>query len=251
MIHKNSVKAWFARPSPMRMPLTPGISQDHDGFGVDTGTIAKRTAGRPKGKLPPMHTVYPGLGSWSPQRKWRRILLWPWLRRYRPGPLNHPVQGIDHQMMMMPGVFRVPNHPSADNMYYEWYLPVDEEHYLYGQITCLWGKSPLARAWQHFWYYLFGKWTGVIQFNNQDLAFTRQTTNFTRRHGKTSYPMVKISRNDDFHTAWRQFASEFARGEGYAFDESYNPEESPLVDMVASVPWLEKDEPKEAAAPQA
>ncbi|MEE8519467.1 MAG: hypothetical protein V3S98_10125, partial [Dehalococcoidia bacterium] len=126
-----------------------------------------------------------------------------------------------------------------------------EEHYLYGQITCLWGKNPLARAWQHFWYYCFGKWTGVIQFNNQDLAFTRQTTNFTRRHGKTSYPMVKISRNDDFHTAWRQFASEFARGEGYAFDEGYNPEESPLVDMVASVPWLEKDEPKEGAAPQA
>ena len=241
MIHRESVKAWFARPAPMRLPRTAGVSQDHDGSGVDTGTVAQRTGPQPKGKLPPMHTVYPGVGSWNPQRKWRRILLWPWLRRYRPGPLNHPVQGINHQMMMMPGIFRVPNHPSADNMYYEWYVPVDEEHYRYAQITCLWGKNPLARAWQHFWYYLFGKWTGVIQFNNQDLAFTRQTTNFTRRHGTTSYPLVKMSKNDDFHTIWRQFASEYARGEGYAYEEGYKPEESPLLELGSGVSWMKEN----------
>ena len=248
MIHKDSVKAWFARPGPMRMPLVPGVSQDFDGFGVDNGRISQRT-GRGQGKMPPMHTEYPGLGSWNPQRKWRRIVLWPWLRKFRPNPLNHPVQGIDNVMMMMPGVFRVPNHPSADNMYYEWYLPLDEEHYLYGQITCLWGKNPLARAWQHFWYYFYGKWSGVIQFNDQDLAFTRQTTMFTKRHGTTSYPMVKITRNDDFHTMWRQFASEYARGEGYSYKEGYRPEESPLLKLGSGVSWMKENGAQKAEAP--
>ncbi len=190
-----------------------------------------------------MHTDYPGLGRWNPQRKWRRILFWPWLRKPRPGPLNHEVQGINTVLMMMPGVFRVPNHPSADNMYFEWYVPLDEEHYLYAQVTCIFGSNLFQRAWRQLWYYLYSKPTGVIQVNNQDLAFTRQTTLFTKRHGTTTYPMVKMTRNDDFHNVWRQFASEFARGEGYAFSEGYKPEDSPLVDMVASVPWLKDESP--------
>jgi hypothetical protein len=141
-------------------------------------------------------------------------------------------------MMMLPGIFRVPNHPSTTNLYYEWYVPLDENHYLYSQVTCMWGTNPLVRAWRHFWYYLWGKPTGVIQFNNQDLKFTRQTTNFTERHGATSYPMAKLSRNDDFHATWRQFASEFARDEGYAYQDGYVPEESPLANMVDSLPWM-------------
>jgi phenylpropionate dioxygenase-like ring-hydroxylating dioxygenase large terminal subunit len=233
MIHKDSVKAWFARAFPMRTPMKPGVSWDLDGFGVDNGRQRKQ---EPGAKLPSMQTDYPGLGSWNPQRKWRRILLWPWLRKPRPGPLNHTVQGINTVLMFMPGIFRVPNHPSADCMYYEWYVPLDEEHYLYSQITCIFGTNWFQRAWRQLWYYLYGKPTGVIQFNNQDLAYTRQTTLYTQRHGTTTYPMAKLSRNDDFHNVWRQFASEFARGEGYAFKEGYKPEDSPLQDMVASIP---------------
>ena len=59
--------------------------------------------------------------------------------------------------------------------------------------------------------------------------------------------MAKVSRNDDFHAAWRQFASEFARGEGYAFKEGYKPEDSPLVKLVDEVPWLKNEAEQEAA----
>ena len=142
-------------------------------------------------------------------------------------------------MMMLPGVFRVPNFPSASNIYYEWYVPVDEDHYLYAQVSCLWGSNPLQRLWKNVWYYVWGKPTGLVQFNNQDLTFTRQTTNYTKRHGIASYPHTKLSRNDDFHRTWRQFASEFARGDGYAYQDGYIPAESPLLGMVPQLPWME------------
>jgi hypothetical protein len=77
----------------------------------------------------------------------------------------------------------------------------------------------------------------LIQFNNQDLKFTALTTLFTKRHNMTSYPMAKLTRNDDFQVAWRQYASDFARGEGAASEEGYKLEESPLLDVVASTPW--------------
>ncbi|MEE8518359.1 MAG: Rieske 2Fe-2S domain-containing protein [Dehalococcoidia bacterium] len=248
MIHKDSMRMWFFRAMPMRLPRPPRVTKAVDGTGVDVGAIPARRASsqsevKEKGKLPPQHTDFPGLGRLHVQARWRRILLWPWLRKLGVSPFDE-VRGADSMMMMLPGVFRVPNHPSARDIYYEWYVPVDEDHYIYAQVTCLWGSNPLQRAWKHFWYYLWGKPTGVIQFNNQDLIFTRQTTLFTKRHGTTSYPMAKLSRNDDFHTVWRQFASEFARGEGHAYQDGYKPEDSPLVDMVASLPWI-TDEAKE------
>ena len=238
LIHKDAIRMWFFRAPPLRPPMRPRVTEAIDGFGVDCGVIPERPASAkgPKPKQASQVTTFPGLGDWSPQSKWRRILFWPWHQRPRTGPFGN-VQGTNTMMMMMPGIFRVPNHPSADNLYYEWYVPVDEDHYLYAQVTCLWGSNPISRAWRHLWYYLYGKPTGVIQFNNQDLTYTRQTTNFTKRHGVTTYPMAKLSRNDDFHTAWRQFASEFARGEGHAFKEGYNPADSPLVGMTSSVPW--------------
>src|SRR5262249_5307356 len=54
-------------------------------------------------------------------------------------------------------------------------------------------------------------------FNDQDKVFTQQTTNFTRRHKIKIYPMVRKSANDHFHTVWREYANENARGVGYAF----------------------------------
>ena len=241
LIHKDSLKMWFTRPAPLRLPPKPHVGEAIDGIGVEVGRIPRPPAGAPKQKLPPMEVEFPGLGRWGPQKTWRKFLLWPWLQRFRPGPFSN-VQGVEGMMMMLPGIFRVPNHPSAGYLYYEWYVPVDEQHYLYAQVSCFWGSNPIHRAWKNLWYYLWAKPTGVQQFNNQDLAFTRQTTNYTVRHGTTTYPMAKLSRNDDFHTAWRQFASEFARGEGYAFKEGYNREESPLVGMVASVPWVKDGE---------
>ena len=240
MIHKSSFRVWLTRPRPMNLPSQPHVTHDVDGTGVDNGFIprGKPLPGEPKPPIPPMYTEYPGLGTWSPQPKWRQILLWPWLRRFRKS-LGSDVHGVSKMMMMLPGVFRVPNFPSASNIYYEWYVPVDEDHYLYAQVSCLWGSNPLQRLWKNVWYYVWGKPTGLVQFNNQDLTFTRQTTNYTKRHGIASYPHTKLSRNDDFHRTWRQFASEFARGEGYAYQDGYIPAESPLLGMVPQLPWME------------
>ena len=255
MVHKDSFRQWFVRARPMRMPGTPEIAQDLDGMGVDNGGVAFRARNqgasldqRPQ-KLPPNYTEYPGLGRWYIHPKWRRTLFWPWLRSFR-GSFGQKVQGVGTFMMMMPGVFRVPNFPSAGNVYYEWYTPVDEEHYIYAQVCTIWGGNPITRAWRQLWYYAWGKPMGLGQFNNQDLKFTRQTTLFTKRHGTTSYPMVKLSRNDDFQTAWRHYASDFARGEGAAFQEGYKPEESTLDSVVGGAPWRKKEEP-EAQAPSA
>ncbi|MEE8519511.1 MAG: Rieske 2Fe-2S domain-containing protein, partial [Dehalococcoidia bacterium] len=251
MIHKDAFRSWFSRTRPMSLPAKPAVTTDIDGTGVDNGFIprgkAPASAGKPK--LPPMYTDYPGVGRWNIHPLWRRILMYPWLRRFR-GSFGANVQGVSKMMMMMPGIFRVPNFPSGSNVYYEWYVPVDEEHYIYAQMACLWGTNPIQRAWKHLWYYVWGKPTGLGQFNNQDLKFTRQTTLFTKRHGTTSYPMAKLSRNDDFHTVWRQFASEFARGEGHAYQEGYKPEDSPLVGMVESIPWLEDKATEAPAEPE-
>jgi hypothetical protein len=84
-------------------------------------------------------------------------------------------------------------------------------------ITCFWASNPLLRLWRHFWYYLWSKPTGLAQFNDQDLFMVRQTTEYLKRHGRKIYPMVKASRNDDFHTALRAFANQYARGVGYAY----------------------------------
>jgi len=246
MIHKDSMRMWFFRALPMRLPRPPRVMQAVDGLGVDVGAIPARRASSQKvlkqsGKLPPQHTDFPGLGRLHVQSRWRRILLAPWLRKMGVSPFDD-VRGTDSMMMMLPGIFRVPNHPSARNIYYEWYVPLDEDHYLYSQVTCLWASNPIQRAWRNLWYYVWGKPTGVIWFNNQDLKFTRQTTLFTQRHGTTSYPMAKLSRNDDFHTVWRQFASEFARGEGHAFQDGYDPKDSPLIGMVDSLPWLKEND---------
>jgi hypothetical protein len=248
MIHKDAFRQWFTRSRPMTLPPRPAVNTDPDGTGVDNGFIprGKAPAGAPKPKLPPMHTEFPGLGKWNIHPLWRRILMYPWLRRFR-GSFGANVQGVSKMMMMMPGIFRVPNFPSGSNVYYEWYTPVDEEYYIYGQVACLWVTNPIQQAWKNVWYYLWGKPMGLGQFNGQDLKYTRQTTLYTQRHNRTSYPMAKLSRNDDFHNVWRQFASEFARGEGYAYKEGYKPEDSPLVNMVDSLPWLENKSSNESS----
>ena len=239
MIHKGSFRAWFGRTRPQRLPQQPEVTQDADGVGVDNGSIPRRVQapGAPKPEIPPMYTDYPGVGRWHVHPKWRRILLWPWHRNYKTS-FGQPVEGVSKMMMMMPGVFRVPNFPAGGNIYYEWYVPVDEEHYIYSQVATIWASNPIKRLWNQLWYYIWGKPTGLAQFNNQDLKFTRQTTLYTKRHDMSSYPMAKLSRNDDFHTVWRQFVSEFARGEGHAYKDGYKPEDSPLTGMVKSLPWL-------------
>ena len=158
---------------------------------------------------------FPGLGRWYVPPLWRRILFWPWLRKVTRG-LNagESALGATSGKLFLPGVFRQPHFPSVGNSYYEWYVPVDEDHYIYAQISCLWGKNPLDRLWKNIWYYVWGKPAGPVQFNDQDIAFVKQTTDYTKRFGLDIYPLVKLSQYDGFHTAWRAYVNENARGVG-------------------------------------
>ena len=224
MIHRDAVKMWPLRPFESFLPPDPEVNEDMDGLGV--ATLQYSAARNNEEQVVPKEdqgasTNFPGLGRWYIPPLWRRIVFWPWLRRPRPrfGHGQEAVHGAEIAKMLLPGVFRQPHFPSFGDCYYESYIPVDEDHYIYTQVTCMWGKGPIHRLWKHIWYYLWGKPFLLIQFSNQDLAMVPQTTDFLKRHNMGIFPLTKVSRNDLFHTAWRAFANEYARGVGYRYQD--------------------------------
>jgi hypothetical protein len=97
-------------------------------------------------------------------------------------------------------------------LYYEWYVPVDEDHYTYFQVATAWPGNPLSRLWFEVKYYLFGRPFKMILFNNQDVRMVAQTTNYTKRRG-IDY-LTPLTRQDLFHIEWRRHCNLWARGEG-------------------------------------
>ena len=225
MIHRDSVRMWFQRPVTPFLPGEPEVREDVDGLGVHTpsyvATNSNETEDAPKkGEGQSAETDFPGLGKWYVPPLWRRILFWPWLLHPRAGlGLGQPLHGATIGKLFLPGMFRQPHFPGIGDCYYEYYVPVDEDHYLYAQITCMWGKGPIHRLWKNLWYYLWAKPVSLIQFNNQDFAITAQTMNYLKRHDTEIYPLTKISKNDRFHTLWRAYANEYARGVGYRYND--------------------------------
>jgi len=120
---------------------------------------------------------------------------------------------------MLPGIVRVPNSPILGWIYYEWYVPVDELHYIYTQIMAFWPTSLLNRLTTELKYYFWHKATGPILFNNQDAAMVKATTKFFERTGNMRY-LTKVSPNDQLDIVWREFCDEFARGVGTAYRPS-------------------------------
>ena len=132
-------------------------------------------------------------------------------RQFRPGP----VQGIAGQFLLcLPGYFRVANFPTKGALDYEYYVPVDEDHYIYTQIMCLFPSGRVNRLWKDIKYYLWGKPLAPVMFNNQDAGMVAQTTDYVKRTPAHYYSMAKVSRNDDFHVLWRSYCNEQARGVG-------------------------------------
>ncbi|MEE8518949.1 MAG: hypothetical protein V3S98_07475, partial [Dehalococcoidia bacterium] len=196
-----------------------------DGFGVQNAprTRSVMASGTAK-KRPPSGTEFPGLGRWYVPPLWRRVLFSPWHRWVKsPYLTGKDIHGIVTGKMFLPGTYRQPHFPSTGGSYYEWYVPIDEDHYTYSQISCMWGSNPINRLWKHLWYYLYGKPVGLTNFNNQDIKWVGQTTDFVKRHGLTTYPLTKLSQNDAFHTLWRKYVNENARGVGYAYQNGAKP----------------------------
>ena len=105
----------------------------------------------------------------------------------------------------------MPNFPIRRAVYYEWYTPVDEDHYVYFQVCAAWPKGPLGRISHFLRYYLWGRPTGMVRFNSQDVAMVRDSTDYEKRHGG-NWPTA-LFRPDLFQLAWRTMCNERARGE--------------------------------------
>jgi phenylpropionate dioxygenase-like ring-hydroxylating dioxygenase large terminal subunit len=229
MVHRDSIRMWFVRTRPATLPAESSVQEDVDGIGVHQAFGARdfqkqmATTDVAKLKTPPSTTEFPGLGRWYVPPLWRRVMFWPWLRKVRRGTFGSPVQGVTTGKIMLPGFYRQPHFPSAGNVYYEWYVAQDEDHYRYSQVSVLFPKGPIDRVWKHLWYYMYSLPISLINFNNQDKKFSTQTTNFTKRRKLKIYPMTRLSANDHFHTIWRQFANENARGVGTAYQNGTAP----------------------------
>jgi hypothetical protein len=125
------------------------------------------------------------------------------------------VQGIRSSMLMLPGIFRQPNFPNTGYMYYEWYVPVDAEHYIYMQLSVFWPKNLLDRVRHELKYYFWDRPTGPVLFNNQDAAMVSATTRYWKRTGNMRY--LTSAPFDRIHHIWRRYANEQARGVGTAW----------------------------------
>jgi phenylpropionate dioxygenase-like ring-hydroxylating dioxygenase large terminal subunit len=135
---------------------------------------------------------YPGLGTWPKKRFWK------------PDPVTGTVTGgPDHGIdVRLPAILRVKQPGKADWTHYEWYVPIDENHYYYLVLAVTWRASPWKRFtfWLRYWTYIL--WIHHHQFNGQDLAVVGAMPE--------SSPSPAF-RPDESIIAWRRLVEEEAR----------------------------------------
>ena len=209
IVHNLAARNWFKPLKVFPDPETnsPRLVEDWDGKGVASNNGQRSTT--------PSSAVWdiPGLGKWPQRPLWHRLLLNWWIRR---AP-RYGGAGLSGGMLCLPGYFRVPGHPNNGNLYYEWYVPTDEEHYIYFQVTSWFPENIFGRISHWLKYYLWGKPIGIVRFNNQDAAMVAETLAYMKRHGPGAERYFsKLTQNDRFHELWRRYCDENARGVGYA-----------------------------------
>jgi len=214
MVHKSTLRNWFGPDTGTPgLPGPAGFTEDADARGVTPNLQQGRAA---QNNLMREARPYPGLGFWHSRPRWQRYSF-DWMkwakRRLTP---RHNVRG---GMLILPGITRVPGFPSSAYVYYEWYVPVKEDSYIYFQMMAFWPRSLADRLIQEIKYYFWDRPTGPVLFNNQDAAMVKATTKFYERTGNMRY-LTKISPNDQFDIEWRQYCDEFARGVGSAYKKS-------------------------------
>lgn len=134
---------------------------------------------------------FPGLGTWTNRRWWKRIRL-----PDRPGKgkaINPVIDKLDipgFVSIRLPGLLRVA-YPSF--IHYEWYVPVDADHVRYVQIMVKFEKGLSAQAFK-------AKYLGAIrwlfhgQFTGQDAWMV----------DVTDAPPERLYRPDVSITSWRR-----------------------------------------------
>ena len=150
------------------------------------------------------------LGVWPPTRPWR--LIKPPNRRAARGTSTE-VEGIKYIGISLPGYLRVRHFPKNGAVYYEWYIAINEDHYLYMQISAHFPRNIIHRAWVTLWYNL---WAGPMRkghFNDQDKSMVRDNTNFEKRMGQ--HKPTPLYQPDLFPRMWIEMCNQYARGEGW------------------------------------
>lgn len=163
-----------------------------------------------------MKAQYPGLGEWPerrPLRNWVGRMLNKIERNRRPFGVPQAVS------MRMPGIVRVchPEMHGDNTCYWEWYLPVDETHYMYFQTVAAWKNGWFSKlcwlAYYHVWVAPFA----MGQFNDQDSAMVQATTRYAIMLGRGIETMESspspLFGADSITRAWIKMCNETARGE--------------------------------------
>jgi len=201
LVHKYSIRQYFERPVAYPADLDPRPYSDADGEGLISGNrfLEHRESGS-----------YPGLGEW-PRLSWlHRLVL-----ALTPNPPFRPVEGLTESMLRLPGIYRVLHHPIRDCIYYEWWVPVDADHYVYFQVTTAHPKNLWQRWRFNLAYYLWGLPIGVVLFNNQDSFMVKQTTEYAKRTGWVY--LSKATKQDKLHLLWRELCDRSARAVGWQY----------------------------------
>lgn len=134
---------------------------------------------------------YPGLGTWSNKRWWKRAPL-----PDRPGKgkkINPVIKKLDipgFVSIRLPGLLRV---AYPEFIHYEWYVPVDEDHVRYVQMMVRFEKGTKA-LWFKLKYLVGIRWLFHGQFTGQDAWMV----------DVTDAPPERLYRPDVSITAWRR-----------------------------------------------
>src|SRR5262249_40356463 len=69
-----------------------------------------------------------------------------------------------------PGALEVQSWPRRRMTHFEWYVPVDDEHYIYFQSLTIKTRSRLRAIMFKTWYWTWGRWVWHHNFNSQDFT---------------------------------------------------------------------------------
>ena len=86
------------------------------------------------------------------------------------------------ERLALTGFLRVDPFPTPGIVHFEWYVPSDERHHHYFQISVK--KTTALNAWRfRLAYWLWWRWLGHVHFNGQDAEMVQLTDRFYSEEG--------------------------------------------------------------------
>jgi phenylpropionate dioxygenase-like ring-hydroxylating dioxygenase large terminal subunit len=151
-----------------------------------------------------VYADYPGLGTW-PKKRWWRSAGNKKASKTRQNTLSVIPEGARGGSVRLPSTFRPAGWPYPMVISYEFHVPIDKEHELYGQMMCRFTKNPISRLIFRIKYLLFHRWVGQWRFNSQDGSMVAAMTENTQTE--------RLMKPDSSITGWRKMVERQARGQ--------------------------------------